>query len=253
MIFQRILMLFFVILLSTGCGQKKLARINERDSEAQALKKCLRLSEKKHFEEAVECLQIYKSQFPNSTYSQEAELNIGDNYYRKKEYLLAAESYKVFIQTNPASEKLDYAYYRMGLCYEKEMPKAIDRDQTYIKDATDSFHKVVEYFPQSSYAYMAKAKYDQMRNREAKKHFYVGHFYYRTGEFRASIPRFRIIMEEFHDLPIAKDAHYHIAMAYAKLDRMDAARELAASFLEKYPSSRFAKKLSKKLLGDDHG
>ncbi len=244
-----ILILAGLALMACSGGEKKKFKLSQKDSEAQALKKCLGLSEKKRFEEASECLQIFKSNFPGSNYSQEAEIKIADNYYRKKDYLLAAESYKIFVQTNPHSEKSDFAYYRMGLSYEKEMPKKIDRDQSYLKEAKDAFAFVVANYPNSSYFAMAQAKYNQIRKRDALKHMYIGNFYFKSGEFRAAIPRYREVVVNYQDLSMAREALYKLALAYAKLGKKDIASQISREYVERYPHSDNAKKLSKKYLG----
>jgi hypothetical protein len=40
---------------------------------------------------------------------------------------------------HPTHEKTGYAYYRIGLCYLKENPKPIDRDQKYLETAIQYF------------------------------------------------------------------------------------------------------------------
>lgn len=239
----------FIVLISLSliqCSGRK-TRLSRLDTEKTAMKKCLQLSSEKRFEEAIECLEIFKSQFPNSAGTQEAEIYIGDNYYRKKEYLLAAEAYKAFTQIYPDSKRLDYALYRVGLAYEKEMPEKIDRDQSYLKEAKEYYSRVFRYFPESSYFSMAKAKFMHMERREAQKHFYVGNYYFKTGEYRASIPRFRIIVENFGHLRIAEEAFYKLTIAYRKLQKPDQANAIKEEFLSKYPNSRFRNKLVKKI------
>ena len=175
--------------LFPACGGKKSFKFSGSETDAEAIQKCLRLSEKKHFEEAVECLEIFKSRFPESTYAVDAELQIADNYYNKKDWLLAAESYKLYARLHPNSDKLDYAYYRSGLAYEKLLPKGVDRDLSNLPDSEEAFATVFRRFPESPYAEESQAHYDAIKGRGAKKNMYVGKFYYKRSEYRAAIPR----------------------------------------------------------------
>src|SRR5262245_20270347 len=127
-----------LVLVSTSACQKKSFKFTGEETDEQAMQKCLKLSEKKHFQEAVECLEIFKSRYPSSNYAVEAELNIGDAYFRKKDWILAAESFNLFTRLHPNSDKLDYAYYRTGLSYESQLPKSIDRDLSSLNKAEEN-------------------------------------------------------------------------------------------------------------------
>jgi outer membrane protein assembly factor BamD len=203
------------------------------------------LSEKKKFAEAVECLEIFKSRFPESTYALDAELNIADNYYNKKDWLLAAESYKLYARLHPNSDKLDYAWYRAGLAYEKQLPKNVDRDQSHLPDAEEAFATVFRRYPESPYAKEAQAKYDEIKGRGAKKNMYVGKFYFRNGEYRAAIPRYLEVLQDYPGLGYDEEALYRLALAYHRLKIEDKAQGAAQLMVEKFPESKKTKKIVK--------
>ena len=89
----RLLLLLLVVTLGAGACQKKSFKLTGDETDEEAINKCIALSEKKKYEQAVECLEIFKSRFPDSTYALDAELNIADAYFRKKDWVLAAETY----------------------------------------------------------------------------------------------------------------------------------------------------------------
>ncbi len=227
--------------------------MNATDTEEQAMQKCLRLSGKKHFAEAVECLEIFKSRFPQSNYALEAELKIGDNYFKKKDWLLAAESYALFTRLHPNSDKLDYAYYRAGLAYDKQMPKAIDRDQSYLDKASENLAAVFRNYPDSPYAKMAQAKYDAIRTRLAKKNMYVGNFYFRNGQYIAAIPRYLTVLQDYPELGFDEEALYRMTLAYHRLGETERAQGAAQLMQEKFPQSKKTKSIARKILGGNNG
>src|SRR3989338_10546186 len=139
----------FLLFLLLSCGKDEL-EIGRENPELE-IQKCIELSNKKDYEKAVECLEIFKSRFPQTPQGQEAELRIADPYFNKKDYLIAAETYQGFIRFHPFHAQVDYATYRTGLSYLKELPKAIDRDQQYLEQAIDLFEKVIVNFPESAY------------------------------------------------------------------------------------------------------
>lgn len=235
-----------LVLAGTAC-QKKSFKFSGDETDEQAIEKCMKLSEKKKFQEAVECLEIFKSRFPDSTYALDAELNIADAYFRKKDWILAAETYNLYTRLHPTSEKLDYAYYRSGLSYEKQLPKSIDRDLSSMNQAEENFAMVFRRFPSSPYAEMAKAKYDEIRGRGAKKDMYVGKFYFKRGQYRAAIPRFLEVLQEYPGLGYDEEALERTALAFHRLGEDQKAQGAAQLMQEKFPNSKKTQKVIKKI------
>lgn len=246
------LILSFFLLFSTACGKKQY-QLTSGMSDQEALDRCLKLSKKKKFQQAVECLEIFKSRYPQSTYALDAELQIADNYFNNKEWLLAAESYLLFTKLHPNHPKSDYAYYRAGLAYEKLLPKNIDRDMSNLNKAEESFAAVFRRYPNSPYSDMAQAKFDEIRGRGAKKNLYVGKFYYKYGQYIAAIPRFITILQDFPGLGYDEEALYRLALSYRKLGLDEKAQAAAELMKEKFPESKKTKKVVSKILGGKKG
>src|SRR3989338_4850188 len=140
----RFFILFLFVFLSFF-PQEALAKKKRRPApqgENAELNYCLQMAQKKKYEETVNCLEAFKSRHPSSPGAQEADLIIADNYFRKKDYLLAAETYQDFIKNNPYHSKADYAYYKSGISYLKNTPKAVGRDQQYLDLAVKNFELV---------------------------------------------------------------------------------------------------------------
>ncbi len=237
-----------VFALNTACNKKtKGFNFTGRENAQQAFAKCVQLSTKKKFQQAIDCLEIFKSRFSNNPYVLDAELRIADAYFRKKEYLLAAETYQLFTKLHPTSPKLDYAYYRMGLSYLHDTPKQIDRDQENLPAAIDAFAIVFNQFPESPYAKMSKVKYDEARKLIAKRHLYIGKFYYKSGEYRAAIPRFEEVFNKFPGLGLEESALYYIATSYWRLGQADEAKLVAELMKSKFPKSSKTKDVLKEV------
>lgn len=231
--------------VSSGCAKNgvKISR-GEPGDEVQ---KCLKLSEQKKFQEAIECFEIFKSRFPKTPYSIEAELAIADNYFNKKEFLLAADSYLAFTKMHPISPKTDYAYYRLGLSYLKESPKAIDKDQQYLDDAVYYLRIAATSFPNSPYREAAQASLKDALGRLAKRNYYIGRFYFRTGEYIASIPRFIDVVQNYPEAEIVPKALYKLVVANGKLRRIRDAKLFYSKLAVEYPDNEWTKKAEGKL------
>ncbi len=237
-----------LLILTPACHkQTKGFNFTGRENAQQAFAKCVQLSTRKKFQQAIDCLEIFKSRFSNTPYVLDAELRIADAYFRKKEYLLAAETYQLFTKLHPTSPKLDYAYYRMGLAYLHDTPKQIDRDQENLPAAVEAFAIVFNQFPDSPYAKMSKIKHDEARRLIAKRHLYIGKFYYKSGEYRAAIPRFEEIFNKFSGLGLDESALYYIATSYWRLGLTDEAKLVAELMKSKFPKSSKTKDVLKEV------
>lgn len=203
----------------------------------EQLQKCLKFSDKKHFEEAIECFGALRARYPKSLEGQEAELRIGDNYYRKKDYLLAAESYRSFIKLHPMHDRVDYAYYRLGSSYLVQTPKGIDRDQEYLDDAIRNFNTVIQGFPGSTYRDLAQRDLAKARLKIARRNFYVGRFYYKGGEYIAAIPRFMEVAKDYPDSGLGPQSLYHAIHAAVAIKEYDTARDAFGLMSTQYAAS----------------
>lgn len=244
---SKILIVFGLLVLVSSCA-KEMPSIGGGNPEKE-FDECLRLTGKGRFEDSVQCLEMFKARYPQTGLGQEAELRIGDAYFAKKDYLLAAESYSAFLKLHPRSARADYAYYRMGVAYYKESPKAIDRDQEYLEDAIEQLKIAVTHYPNSSYRELAAATLNVAKRRVAKRAFYVGRFYYRTGEYIACIPRFWDVVNNYADTGLAQKALYKIILANLKLQKLEGAKEAYSVLSVDFPKSPYYKKAERKLLG----
>lgn len=232
--------LLSLVLLSCGGGNKiSLARSKEQKDLGQ----CLELLKNKKRDKAIQCLEAYKSRHYGEASGILADLSIADAHFDKKEYLVAAEAYEIFIQTNPYHERIAYAYYRGGLGYLKASPKSIDRDQTYLDGAVRMLQTVVSYYKNSEYASEAQTVLNEARLKQAKRHFYVGRFYYRFKEYLAAAPRFQAIVTEYSQLGLDEESFYYLIQSLRRTGQKDLAEEYLQVFKESYPGSRYVKRL----------
>lgn len=243
---KQIIGLASVVFFVVSCGNNYRMPFGHQGPDAE-INRCLRLSASKKYEKAVECLEVFKSRYPGGNQAAEADLMIADSYFKRKEYLLAAETYQEFIRRYPFHPKQDYAYHRSGLAYLHETPKTVDRDQQYVDLAEKNFALVINFFPQSPYASVAAQQYALTRQKQAKKNYYVGRFYYKYGEYLASIPRFGEIIDQYPGLGYDEKSFYYLITAFLKTNQKDKAAQVFQLFEARHPKSSFVKDLRGKV------
>ncbi|MDO8527984.1 MAG: outer membrane protein assembly factor BamD [Deltaproteobacteria bacterium] len=242
----RHLLLVLSLFALTACGKQTFDIGNE--APEVEIKKCTLLSQKKKYEKAVECLEIFKSRFPQTAEGQEAELRIADNYFNQHQFLLAADSYLSFVKLHRTHPDVDYALFRAGLSYFKEAPKAIDRDQQYLIKAVEQLETASKSNPRGIYQEGIVKYLKLARERMALRIFYVGHFYYRTGQYIASIPRFEELVQKYPDSSLVPKSLYNMTKANLKLGRTEEARQAVEFLMEQYPKNRWTTKAQNRYL-----
>lgn len=171
-----------------------------------------------YYDKAVQKLGEFKSRFPYSLYAAEAELLIGDAYYRSDKFPEAANAYEQFVRLHPKHVKADFAQFRVGESYWAAAPDDINRDQEYTEKAIAEWKKLQEKFPQSTYLKQAQELSAKGRRRLAESSQFAAHFYCKRSIFHACAYRYIKLLEvypEFED--ISQDALKELVRALEKV------------------------------------
>ncbi|MBI2082607.1 MAG: outer membrane protein assembly factor BamD [Deltaproteobacteria bacterium] len=236
--------ILLIVMIIAACTKPPMLSTAKNAQEAYT--ECHEYTEANSYEKANQCFELLKSRFAGTTEAIEAEIEIADNYFRQKDYLVAAEAYKGFAKLHPAYNKIDYVYYRTGQSYLKESPKSIDRDQQYLDDAIHYFTLTMN-DPASEHREIAREKWIESRKRLAARSFYIGRHYFRSEEYKAAIPRFEEVVRQYPYLGFDEEALYLLGRSYLKLGNKEKCQEILLVFEQHYPKSRFRKKLARRL------
>lgn len=209
------LVIFFALSLvfwAGGCAPKMAP---ERTPQI-AYEEALRLLERKKYERSAEAFRKLKEDFPLSTYTALAELRLADSLYFQKNYAEAIVQYEDFKKLHPIHPETPYAIYQVGMCHFKQM-LSIDRDQTVTEKALEQFRYVAENFPQSKYVSEAQTKMQLCRRQLADHEYYIGHFYYRKGHYKAALGRFEEILKKYPDVGLERKINPLLAACREKI------------------------------------
>lgn len=150
-----------------------------------------------YFQEAINKLGEFKSRFPYSRYTIEAELLIADSYFQLSQYMEAAVAYEQFAKLHPKHEKVDFALFRVGEAYWQQAPDDIDREQDFTKSAIQEWQKLIARLPDSPYSVKAREFVQQGRKRIAASEAFIVRFYCKVRRYDACAYRAIALMEQF--------------------------------------------------------
>jgi outer membrane protein assembly factor BamD len=185
-------------------------------------------------------------QYPFSDYSEEAELKIAHAHFLAGQCTEAIAAFSDFQRRHPTSPHLPFVGYLIGQCYEKQMRPA-DRDQSASQNAQAYYLAVVQQYPDSPYADLAKARMKYCRERLAEHEILVALFYRKRGNTQAAEYRLLDLVNGFNDTDVAGDALYDLGALYARQGEDEKAALAFASVSEHHPYNHMAAKAAQQL------
>ena len=153
--------------------------------------------------ETFNTIRIYHRDDPLAV---EAELAIADVYFKKGDWDQARLGYEDFAKMHPHYRRLDYVFYRMGLCLTKKAPKPPGRDQTYTIQAMDTWRSFRDVFPQSEYVDEVDEFLHEGRERLARRELGIARFYERREAWPAVEARLVGLASVYPDSSALPDA-----------------------------------------------
>jgi outer membrane protein assembly factor BamD len=182
--------------------------------------------------------------YPQSELRPEAKLMIGDSYLGEgggESLVLSANEFREFLTFYPTNARSDYAQYRLGMVYFKQM-RAPQRDQTETREAVREFETFLERYPNSALRPEVESKLREARDRVSLAEYQVGVFYFKQRWYPGAIDRLRALLKSDPTFTYRDGAYYYLAEALLKV-RLDAvALPLLEKLVAEFEQSEFLEK-----------
>ena len=182
--------------------------------------------------------------YPQSEVRPDSKLGVGDSYLGEgsvESLLLAVNEYREFLTFYPTSPRADYAQYKLGMTYFKQM-RGPQRDQTETREAVREFQTFVERYPNSQLRPEVEAKLREARDRVSTSEYQVGVFYYKQRWYPGAIDRLRALMKNDPGFTYRDGLYYYLADSLVKV-RLDAeALPLLDKLLAEFTESEYLEK-----------
>ncbi len=159
----------------------------------------LRYLKRGNYQKALESFNRIRNYHRDDPLAIKAELAVADAYYRKSEWDQARLTYEDFMRMHPRHPDLDYVVYRIGLCLYRKAPKVASRDQTWTRQAVNTWAGFEGRFPSSEHLEEVGKRYDECRERLARKELLIARFYQRRKAWRAVAGRAEGLVHSYPD------------------------------------------------------
>ncbi len=216
-IFKKIVSISLLAFVLYSCSLFGFGSKEEHESSPEELmREGLSEFEDGDYSKAADSFQKLKDRYPYSELAVEAELKFADSLLEKGAFEEALEVYREFERLHPANKSIPYVIYQQGMCHYLMMNK-IDQDQTPTKNALKEFERLVKGFPDDIYSLKAQRNIRVCLRNLAEYEFYVGRFYFKSGQYSAALKRFEDIIAQYPDLGQYNETLAYIAECKEKL------------------------------------
>jgi len=228
-------------LLAVGCGQKG-AKLQQSvvPPDKTLFETGEEYLDKNQYIKARLAFQTLINTYPDSDFTSEAYLSIGDSFYDESgtENLLQAEDqYKNFIIFFPTHPKAPDAQLKI-IAVNMKMMRSPDRDQHYTERAEVEIRKFLDQFPNHEFTPYVTGLLREVQENLAQRDFGIGRFYSDRGNYIGASSRFKDIAENYPDFSQMDEAYFELAQALEKIEQSEEASVYYSKIAAGFPFSR---------------
>jgi outer membrane protein assembly factor BamD len=202
------------------------------------------LAGKKKYDEALEAFREASRGYRGADLDADIQIALADAYFSKEEYPAAVEAYTEFLRLHPHNARADYAQFRIGLSWQKQM-RSPDRSPDAAHKAVAAYGALLRGYPRSTLLDQGREGLIVARRRIAEHELYVADFYRRTGKYQAAAGRYEVVLRDFADLGYADRALFELGGCYRELRDDEKAERFYDQLRREYPQSRYLKDISR--------
>ena len=227
-----------VVLPAAGCAGNKAkadtAYVARDVNTLYALAK--QLLDRQDYTVAAKLFDEVERQHPYSVWARRAQMMSAFSYYMAQTYPEAISSAQRFLTIHPGNKDAPYANYLIAMSYYNQIAD-VTRDQKITGQASDAFQELIRRYPESRYAADARLKLDLINDQLAGKEMEVGRYYQRSGNWLASVNRFRTVTEKYQTTTHTPEALMRLTESYLALGVPEEAVKSAAVLGRNYPGT----------------
>ena len=201
---KKLFLLFAIILLLSGCALFESSHEMEKNAE-ELVSDGSSAFVSGDYKDAIKAYTDLKDWYPFSKYAILAELKIADAYYHLKAYDESILAYEAFENMHPKNDAIPYVIYKSGLCWFEQLD-TVDRDQTPAKNSIAQFKRLIDQYPESEFAQLAKGKIQTCLENLSAHEFYVANFYFKTKKYESALKRYESLVSNYPTSKESKEA-----------------------------------------------
>ncbi len=227
--------LFLLLAALSGCGSS--AASEAARTPESVFGEGLAAFNDNDYLEAQKLFDVIKLQYPASPVADDAQFYLAEINYKKGEYVLAAYNYNLLRRAFPSSTFAKDALYRASMSYFQLSPDS-QRDQSYTKQAIQSFAEFQTFYPGDSLSSEAAKRITELREKLAQRLAETAQMYMQLDYPRSALLYYDQVIAEFPDTQFLETSYFGKIKVLVRLNRLDEARESARMYRQQFPSGK---------------
>lgn len=243
MFFKYLFFFLFLISCSSSNIKKEQASISIKKTIPLNViyKSALENFEKGNYADAEIQFKIVENDYSYSNWAAKAKLIRAYIFYDSGRYIESLTLLQNYKKRYPGSKEVDYVEYLIGICLFEQV-NFISLSQENTNLALKQFQKVIDNFPNSSYANDAKYKIDLLNEQLAGKELYLAKYYIKRKKWLPAIYRLDNIVKNYQSTIFIEEALHRLVELHFNLGNVDAAKKYASILGYNYNQSDWYKK-----------
>ena len=240
----KILLVIFVVFISSCSKDKKVEVIQEKDIESQmiaAYQEGLNALENGDAITAANKFNEAEILFPQSEWAPKSLLMAAYSYYSQNLYSDAIFELERFNRSYPKDKRLSYADFLLAMCYYEQIVDE-KKDLQSISNAKQNFNIVLNNYPETEYAIDSSFKIDLINDILASKEMFIGRYYFEKEKWIAAINRFRTVTDNYETTIYTQEALHRLVEIYYIIGLKEESEKYASLLGYNYQSSEWYKR-----------
>ena len=179
-------------------------------------------------------------QHPYSEWAKKAIIMSAYSSYKNKDYIKAEANLNRFLNLYPASDLASYAQYLLGLSFFDQIIE-INRDQTSVTKALETFTLILDRYPDSVYAKDSYFKIIFLENQLAAKEIDIATTYLGLKKYISALKRFKYVVNNYQTTSHTPEALHRLVEIYLILGIKEEALVNARVLGYNFPDSAWYK------------
>jgi len=200
-----------VCLFGAGCGEQYAGP--PQDSPQGQLEYARHLLERGSYYDAISELTLFTAENPGSVLLDTALFYLGEAYFGRHEYAVAAAEFERLLREFPGSGHAPAARYSLGVAYDEQSLSA-ELDPTMTERAIEQFLLFMRLHPESQHVPAARERVNELQDKMAKKTYLSARLYMKLKQPEAARFYFDIVTSEYPGTQWAPKALYETGQAF---------------------------------------
>ena len=244
--FHLVYLIIALIFLNISCSKEKekISIIQEKSLEMQMIEAYNQGLKELEQGDAIYAARKFNEAellYPQSLWAPRSSLMSAYSYYKQSYYINAIDELRRFIKIYPNNERIDYAYYLLGMCYYEQIADE-KKDLGSIIDAKQIFNFIIKDFPNSEFALDAEFKLELIEEILASKEMYLAKYYIEREKWIPAINRFKTVINKYDTTIYAEEALHRLVEIHYVIGLKEEAKKYANLLGYNYQSSKWYEK-----------